>query len=208
MNASDNLRHYSMRYVIFADHEGIEGQLFSTPVGCLEAAFLREAILPKMRLLSDEEYVNGPAAILHTAARFSYVLDGRDVYWCVEWDPGLLVIRFSPDGGIAWAAARSPNPEFGGRSASDEELEAYDEDAPNPQYNLVFDAWDAQFEDEERENWHPAESAERAAFEAASAHVNALHAELDERNKDKGVRDRWLERCERSPIWRGSESTV
>ena len=54
-----------------------------------------------------------PAAILHTFARYSYIIYRNNVYWCAEWEPGLIVVRFSPDGSLAWTALRSPIPNFG-----------------------------------------------------------------------------------------------
>jgi hypothetical protein len=121
--------------------------MHTAPVSEDDARFLRERVLPTLQALDDETYLDGPAMILHTGARFSYVLDGDDLLWCVEWEPGLLVVRFSPDGRMAWTALRSPVPGFGGRKPLKQDLERYDEDADDPQYNLVFHAWDAQFDE-------------------------------------------------------------
>jgi hypothetical protein len=53
---------------------------------------------------------------------------------------------------MRWAARRSPNPQFGGRSATAAEIERYAEWEESwekqhylvqpPQYGLIFDAWD------------------------------------------------------------------
>src|SRR5690242_6792961 len=102
-----------MQYVIFVYTENGEGVPHTAPVPDSDAEYLRRAALT-MRPLSDEEYSNGPLCILHTLAKYSYVLDGSDVYWCVEWEPGLIAVRFSPDGAMQWTALRSPVPDFGG----------------------------------------------------------------------------------------------
>jgi len=49
----------------------------------------------------------------------------KNLYWCIEWTPGLLVIDLTP-GAMQWAARRSPNPEFGGRRASKAEIQNFD----------------------------------------------------------------------------------
>jgi hypothetical protein len=193
-----------MHYVVFVNgDEAIAGEMLAGPVEPGDEAYLRARVIPVMRPLSDEEYLNGPAAIVSTGARSSYVLDEQDVYWCVEWEPGLLVIRFTPEDTMSWAAVRSPNPGFGGREATEEEWDAYDEDAENPQYNLVFDAWDAQFDEEEREDWQPGTEEMSAAHESALRHVNSLHQTLEHLSGDEAASRQWMEHCRRSPIWKG-----
>jgi hypothetical protein len=189
-----------MEYVI---QIGEEAASYTHAVDPADAAYLREVVIPRLRPLSDQEYSEGPAAILHTMAPFSYVLDGPQLYWCVPWNPGLLVIRFSPAGAMAWAAFRSPNPEFGGREATDAEWDAYDEDAEDPQYNLVFDAWDARFDEELLKEWSPAAPDTQQRFDAALAHVNALGEELQRRYSEPSAYQEWLARCKENPIWKG-----
>lgn len=162
-----------MKYIIFAE-EDEKTVLRSQSLGPASEVYLREVVLPALRPLSDEEYSSGPVKILSTAAPFSYVLDDEIVYWCVEWEPGLLVVKFAPDKSLAQAELPSPNPQFGGREATDEELENYDEDAENHQYNLVFDAWDAQFDEEELQEWEVVDEDTKNRFEAALAHVQML----------------------------------
>ncbi|RYG26754.1 hypothetical protein EON82_02115 [bacterium] len=169
-----------MKYIIFVfegtdPEEPGERTLWSLTVAPGEQAYLRESVFPAMRPLSDAEYRTGPAKILGTAARYSYVLDGDVVYWCVEWEPGLVVLRFAPGESLAIAELRSPNPEFGGRAATEEELDKYDEDNEEEahQYKLVFDAWDAQFDEEEREEWEVVDDETERRFDAALAHANA-----------------------------------
>lgn len=191
------------RYLIFPPEDRTGRAILSRLVGAPEAAYLRDSVSPHLHVLSDYEYVNGPHAILRTFARFSYVLQSNgDVYWCVEWAPGLLVVRFSPSGSLGWCALRSPNPEFGGRTASAVELDAFDEDAPNPQYNLVFDARDPQLEPTQREGWLHATGDVIRSWEAATAHAKILGDEVKALSESES--QRWLQQCRQSPIWQGS----
>jgi hypothetical protein len=85
------------QYVIFVDDEGEKGAMFMAPLEPGDRDYFKN-VLRKMRPLSDHEYMNGLDAIRHTLARYSYILWEECVFWCVEWDSGLIVIRFSPDG--------------------------------------------------------------------------------------------------------------
>jgi hypothetical protein len=154
-----------MKYMIYAQYPRQEGRLLCSPVGPEDARYLRERVLPTMHPLSEDQYKSGPAVILHTAARWSYVLWEKSVIWCVEWMPGLVIIKFTCDAKMLWTAIRSPIPEFGGREAMEVEVRAYDEDATNHQYSLVFRAWDAQFDDVYRRtrNFVPATDTEVTA---------------------------------------------
>lgn len=193
-----------MHYIINVEVNGETWEMLRGPVQPGDEEYLRETVVPITRPLTDEDYMNGPAAILHNwMVRSSYVLDGDDVFWCVEWEPGLLVIRFSPDATMAWAAMRSPNPCFGGREATEEELDAYDEDAENPQYHLVFHAWDAQFEEDRRQDWQVVDETTRRRYEAALAHVNSLGERMRKQYSDPEALKRWRETCKASPIWKG-----
>ncbi len=193
-----------MVYIIRTEHRGFKDVMLCAPLGSHEQDFLRKVVFPTMQPLSSEEYINGPAAILSTAARHSYVLHNNDVYWCVEWQPGLLVICFAPDGSMKWTAARSSNPRFGGRKATDAEIAAFDEDAYDPQYHLIFDGWDEQFEERDRERWEPASSVIAADYTAALAPVSRLHRKLESAFGD-GESEKWREKCETSPIWKGDQ---
>ena len=181
-----------MHYIIWATDDNDNEVQHAAPVAESDAAYLQQ-IIEQLKPLSDADYMNGPAVILRTLAKSCYVICGEDVLWCTEWGPGLVVIRFSPSGEMAWAAIRSPVPNFGGREASEEELDAYDEDEDNPQYNLIFTPWDAQFDPQDRE-WHsfePASKALREAFSRGLAGVNALADREAERSDNDD--DRWRE---------------
>ena len=193
-----------MQFLIFVGEPDPEQDVLTAPVRPAEADYLRHVIAPRLRVLSNDEYVNGPLAIHVTAAPFSYVLDECLVYWCVEWDPGLLVLRFSPSGEIRWCSLRSPVPDFGGRPCTDEELDAYDEDAENPQYNLVFDAWDPSVDPDDRQSWGKAAPHELSRWESAMQHVRTLGNEVWRlAETDPDAYERWLEKCQTSEAWRG-----
>jgi hypothetical protein len=162
------------------------------------AWYVRTHIIPRLRPLTDEEYMTGPAVVLQTFARSSYILHGVDLLWCVEWAPGLMVLRFSPDGSLAWTGLRSPVPNFAGREPMQEDIDAYDEDAENYQYNLVFNPWDAQFSDDDRESdgYAPADEATQRAYEAAVEHVDKLGEVMEARFSEN--RDAWAADCKRN----------
>jgi len=187
-----------MQYVNFVFEDGDESTLYTGPVGDGDVAYLRKAAT-HFKPLSEEEYMTGPAVILHTMAKSSYVLDGRDLYWCIEWDPGLLVVRMSAGQEMQWVALRSPVPNFGGREPLPEDGDPDDYDGDdNPQYNLIFTPWDAQFDEQHRE-WGafvPAGDQVQARFENALARVNALGDVMQARFADD--RDGWLERCKQN----------
>jgi hypothetical protein len=189
-----------MQYLIFVDDDidndsdDDETVIYAAPVPEEDASYLRQ-VVTTLRPLSDKEYLNGPVVCLETMAKYSYVLDGNDLYWLVEWEPGLLVVRFRPDGTMAWTAARSPVPDFGGREASEAEIDAYDEDAPNPQYNLIFDPLDTQLEAEDLADcgFVPADDDINTRFDNATDHVNDLSDSFEEMSSKE--REKWLEQC-------------
>lgn len=185
-----------MLYITFVSLDETEVP-HSGPIDDDDEAYLRQ-IIATLRPISDEEYMNGPAIFLHTFAHYGYVLDGETVYWCVEWDPGLVVIRFSPDQPLSWSAIRSPVPTFGGREAAPEDLLHYDEDAENPQYNLVFTPWDAQFSAQKREwcRFVPADADVQARFARALDHVNSLGDVMERRFSGESAA--WMDRCKRN----------
>lgn len=172
-----------MRYIILVEQKRKAPEMFAAPVAPGDADYLSRAS-NTLTPLSEEDYIRGPAAILHMLAHYSYVLDGQDVYWCVEWMPGLIIIRFSPDGKMAWTALRSPVPDFGGRKAQPEDQAAYDKDATNHQVNLVFEPWSAQFDPEDRESkgFHSADQQTESLFEAALNRVNELGQQIEQKH--------------------------
>jgi len=183
-----------MNYIIFVEKDD-ESMMFHAPVPEENAAYLRDRVAPTLRPLRDEAYMLGPAVILKTLARYSYVLDEHDLYWCAEWDPGLLVVRFSPNHSMAWTAIRSPVPAFGGRTPKQEDLDSYDETAVNHQYRLVFDPWDAQLDERIREwrSFKPVDEEARRAYRAAIDHVNSLGDIMELKYSNDATK--WVETC-------------
>jgi hypothetical protein len=193
------IRNSDMQYVNFVYGKGDESTLYTGPVVDGDAAYLRKAA-SHFKPLSEEAYMTGPAVILHTMAKSSYVLDGPDLYWCIEWDPGLLVVRMSPGQEMRWVALRSPIPNFGGREPlpEDGDPDDYDDAEGNPQYNLIFRPWDAQF-DEQHRKWRsfvPAGEEVQKRFENALARVNELGDIMESRYA--ADRNGWLERCKQN----------
>lgn len=188
------------QYIIFGDDEGEDAVMLAGPTAEADRNYFEKNIVPALRPMTDDEYGFGPAVMLHTFARFSYILFGNDVYWCAEWGPGLIVVRFSPDGTLAWGAFRSPVPTFGGRKATDEDLRHYDEDAENHQYNLVFRAWDSQFDHDTRKwcSFERADEETQQAYYAALRHVGELGEELRARYAHKSDWERWSNQCKES----------
>lgn len=180
------------RYVIFVDDD-----MFVAPLEESDFQYLADHIVPNLQPLSDEDYLAGPAVLLQTPAPSSYILYRQEVYWCAEWEPGLVVVRFSPDGRMAWTALRSPIPNFGGREPMEEDERLYDEDAENHQYNLVFKAWDAQFDEDDRESrsFQEAEAEIESAYQAALAHANQLGEQIQARYSDDDKFSAWAEQC-------------
>jgi hypothetical protein len=78
----------------------------------------------------------------------------------------------------------------------EEDVRAYDEDATNHQYNLVFEAWDAQFDDVScrKRNYVPATEVEVVAYETALRHVTELEDKLTVVIDDPNY-SAWLENC-------------
>ena len=180
------------RYVIFVDEV-----MFAAPLEEGDFRYFTAHILPTLRSLSDEEYMEGPAVIMHTFARYSYILYRHDVYWCAEWEPGLIVVRFSPDGGLAGAAMRSPIPNFGGREPAEKDVRNYAAAAENRQYNLVFTAWDAQFDAADREwrSFQPAEAKTANDYRAALSHSHQLGEQMQARYSGDDKFSEWSAQC-------------
>lgn len=168
----------SERWVYLIEVIGDDGDdhYYSGPVADHDRTFLVDHLLPTLQPLTAQDYLRGPARILLTAARSSYIVHGEQVYWCSEWQPGLVVLRFDPDGSLAWTAVRSPVPNFGGRDPLPGDSTDFDEDAENNLYNLIFDPWDAQFDadDRARGGFEPADGELQLAYANAIAPVNDL----------------------------------
>jgi hypothetical protein len=87
-----------------------------------------------------------------------------------------------------------------------EDLEAFDDNDENHQYNLVFNAWDAQFDEDWRKwrNFEPADQSTIATFEAALAPANSISDELQTKFSDEAKYREWAEACKRNlSSWAG-----
>jgi hypothetical protein len=194
----------SMQYINFVYEDSDDPTLHVGPVPDGDAAYLRQAAA-HLQPLSDEQYMTGPAVVLRTMAKYSYVLDGEELYWCIEWQPGLLVVKMAPDSELQWVALRSPVPNFGGREPlpEDGDPEEYDY-GDNSQYNLIFTPWDAQFDKQNREwgSFVPADDEVQTRFENALARVNELGSVMESRYAADS--DRWFQLCkENLENWAG-----
>ena len=183
------------QYINFIE-TGKDGWVMHTAmVGKDDAKYLRKAIA-HLQPMPDDYYLNGLAALQYTAVRCSYVLDGRSLYWCSEFDPGLVIVKLSPGAAaLQWVVLRSPVPHFGGREPLPADVAVYDEDASNPQYNLIFTPWDAQFDpmDYEAYGFSIADAKTHARFDAAMARLDALAKTLHW--DDEEARFAWMNRC-------------
>jgi hypothetical protein len=188
----------TLQYVNFVYDDGEDPTLFTGPVPDSDAAYLRQA-LNFLKPLSDDDYLNGPAVVLQTVAKHSYLLDGDVVYWCIEWEPGLIVVKMAPDAEIQWTALRSPVPNFGGREPLPEDGDPDEYEPDNdPQYNLIFTSWDAQFDEEEREwgSFVPADADVQTRFHNALARANAMAGDVETRIADDC--DGWTQSCKQN----------
>lgn len=140
-----------MQYIIQIGEDPEDMQLYAAPVKDSDADYLNRAMV-HFKPLSYEEYAHGLAIVFQTGARYSYILDDDMLLMCIEWEPGLLVVRVLHEHELLGVALRSPIPNFSGRVPlpEDGDPEEYD-GLDNPQYNLVFTAWDAQFDSDDRE---------------------------------------------------------
>lgn len=183
-----------MQYVAFFDEDD-ESVMHVAEVGKTEYKFLTNQVLPSLKPLSAEQYMVGPAGVLHTFAKFSYVLFKGDLYWCIEWTPGLVIVRIRKGGELSWAAFRSPNPQFGGRKATRVEIASFDCDAEDPLDNIVFYPWNAALE-RNSDFFKPASRRWCVQYELAIDHLNALGETMATRFG--GDIDGWRENCQKN----------
>ena len=141
----------TMQYIIQIGEDSNDMQLYAAPVVDSDAEYLNRAFI-HFKPLSHEEFNHGLAVVFQTGARYSYILNSDELLVGVEWQPGLLIVKVSLEHELQWVALRSPIPNFGGRVPLPEDGDPEGcEDLDNPQYNLVFTAWDAQFDSDDRE---------------------------------------------------------
>lgn len=184
-----------MQYIIEVGESPEEMELYAAPVAESDAEYLRQAgkyFMP----LSREQITHGLAVIFQTGTRYSYVIDQDELLVCIEWQPGLLIIKVSEQQEFKWMALRSPIPNFGGRVPlpEDGDPDEYD-DLDNPQYNLVFTPWDAQFDPDEREyyGFSPAGSDVEEQFERLRGRFDSMAQPAP--SFDHPDYERWRRKC-------------
>ena len=124
-----------VHYLIHADGRAYHGEVRPS-----SQEYLRRFVLPNLQAIPDALYTGGLLAVQHSLAKSVYLVEGEDLYWLIEWSPGLIVVRVRPEGPLEAAALRSPIPTFGGREPLPDEDPDHDPEI-NHQYNLIFDAW-------------------------------------------------------------------
>ncbi len=130
-----------MQYIIEVGESPEQMEWNCSPLAETDEEYLRRAG-EHFVLLTEEQITHGLAVVFQTGARYSYVIDEDELLVCVEWQPGLLIIKVSEQQEFKWVALRSPIPNFGGRVPlpEDGDLDEYD-GLDNPQYNIVFTPW-------------------------------------------------------------------
>jgi hypothetical protein len=176
----------------------------SKPVTKADADYLRDKVIPVMQEMSDEDYLFGPAGFLCTLAASSYILDEDAIYWCIRWEPGIVVLKFSAREPIQWAALRRLGPEVGDREPSDEEWDDWNDENEDYQYNLVFDGFDAAIDPQQREGCSPASVDLMAKWEAAIHHADELQSRAVEITSSKEGSEQYQARVKLSAAWNGS----
>lgn len=194
-----------MQYLNYVYDNSDTPVIHTGPVAEREAEYLHRAST-HLQPLSDEEYMTGPAGILSGLAKSSYVLDGSTLYWCVEWEPGLIIVQMRPNHEMQWVALRSPSPDFAGREPLpvDGKIEDYDPDE-NPQYDLIFTPWDAQYDAEYRKfgSFLPADEDVLQRFSDALRHANELGSAMQKRFSNDT--SKWYQNCRRNiEKWAGN----
>ena len=173
-----------MKYLIWVTQKDEIEKMFSAPVSTIDSDYFKREVLPSLTPISQDFYCKSFAAILQTLAKWSYILYQEKLYWCIEWTPGFIVLEFQPDGIIQGAALRSPIPTFGRRTPLpvDLENEFDDELYENHQYNLIFDAWDAQF-DKQTRNWKKfllVSKEDREQYDKCIRYIDNLASKVEE----------------------------
>lgn len=173
-----------MKYLIWVTQKDETEKMFSASVSTIDSDYFKREVLPSLTPISHDFYCKSFAAILQTLARWSYILYQEKLYWCIEWQPGFIVLEFQADGTIQGVALRSPIPTFGRRTPLpvDLENEFDDELYENHQYNLIFDAWDAQF-DKQTRNWNkfqPVSKEDREQYDKCIRHIDNLASKVEE----------------------------
>ncbi|MFY7669766.1 hypothetical protein ACOSP6_01625 [Tenacibaculum sp. MEBiC06402] len=144
-----------MKYIIWDEDD----TPLSAEVQIQDKEYFKRYVIPNLKPITENDYIEAFSVILHTAARSAYILFDEKCFWLIEWEPGLIILEFQKEEVINFTALRSPIPNFGGREPLEIDIVLEEEeDIDNHQYNLIFNAWDAQFDKQHRE-WYNFKSA-------------------------------------------------
>lgn len=159
-----------------------ESQMLEAPLPDAARAWLHEVVEPALQELTADQYRDGPAVLLTTEARFVYVVGDDRVWWVVEWPPGIVVVRFTSDGGYAAARLEVPDDE-------------------HPAVELVASPWAAQLDEAERRDagFAPASDTTEAIWASATVAVQALGEALSGTLSDENAVEAWRTRASDSP---------
>lgn len=167
-----------MKYLIFANADA--DQPMVGPVPEAEAEYFNEARVT-LKEIGEEGFRSTFAPLFISAAKISYILDGDSFFALFEWNPGLIILSVKGRK-FKWTALRSPVPDFGGREPLPEDkADDFDEDEPNPQYDLIFGPWDAQFDEEYREDGEFVEASKEdcAPYQAAMTTLEPMFVDAE-----------------------------
>lgn len=162
-----------------------DDRMLEAPVAEAVEEFLVDVVEQALHPIDEDAYRDGPAVLLSTDARSVYVVTDDAVLWVVEWPPGVVVVRFGPDG--SYAAARL---------AVDDE-----DDDEHPAVELVAVPWAAQLDPDDRSDagFALASEATRSTWHRAMAAVDRLAASLDASLVDESAVADWQARASQSP---------
>jgi len=153
-----------MHYVIEAweNGDGEEPTRLQVPARHDLAEYARSALLPRLRPIDPDTFRHSLNHMVGTAAKSVYFIENGALFWCVDWFPLLILVRFDPDQSIAAEAFRQPTPQHDEPLPGEEPWDE-DEDGLCPLYSLIYAVWDYQFDARDR------------------AHIGAepIHPELD-----------------------------
>ena len=164
-----------MKYLIWVTEKDNSEKMYAAPVDKIDSDYFKREVTSYLKPISQAFYCQSFCAILQTLSRWSYVLYNEKLYWCILWGTsGLIVLEFQDDGTIQGVALRSPH--------KDEHWN--DGIYENHQYNLVYTAWDAQFEEEKRtwKNFKPIsnQDVEKQHFNKCILPIDTLAPKIEE----------------------------
>lgn len=184
-----------MLYIIEVGESSEQMERYVAPVAEADEEYLRRAVQHFVPL-TLEQIAQGLSVIFQSGAQYSYVINENELLVCIEWQPGLLIVKVSEEQELQWVALRSPIPNFGGRVSLPEDGDPAEyDDLDNPQYNVVFTPWDAQFDPDEREYY---------AFSPAGSdvveHFERLRGRFDSMSQpappfDHSAYEPWRRKC-------------